>query len=166
MKMPSVPKTDELMQTGIHSIEPETVLADVVSYLTRHRLANVLVIRVEDGKKLLLGYISEADCMEHLSNELFYGSPMPIQTAATIMQKHPLCVTSDTDIFVLSSVFISHKCRFLPVVDDKHLLGMVCRSDALKALDQYYRQWVRLHDQERKSIDVHEIMNHRFLVRS
>ncbi|WP_197171599.1 CBS domain-containing protein [Novipirellula aureliae] len=153
------------MKVVTHTVAPETRLADVIDYLTRCGVSSVLVVREENGKRVLLGLLSEGDCLEHLSNELFYGSPMPIQTAATIMKRHPLCVTTDTDVFALSSIFVSHNYHYLPVIEGQFLVGIVCRSDVLRSLDEYYRQWVKLHDDERTPIDVHEIMNHRFLVK-
>ncbi|TWU38339.1 CBS domain-containing protein [Novipirellula artificiosorum] len=166
MKPQPAPNANELMTAVPHTVTPEMRLADVIAFLVRHDLASVLVARNENSKKELLGFISEGDCLEHLSNELFYGAPMPIQTAATIMKRHPLCVTTDTDIFALSSIFVSHNYHYLPVIDGKFLVGMVCRSDVLRLLDEYYRRWVKLREDERTSIDVHEIMNHRFLVKS
>lgn len=81
------------------------------------------------------------------------------------MKKHPMCVGPDTDVFTLSSIFVNHGMRHLPVVDDEnHLLGLVSRSNILKALERYYsaenEDWKREHFPP----DLHQIINHRFLV--
>ena len=107
---------------------------------------------------------AERDCLEHLSNEAFYGSPMPPQTAGTVMRKHPVCVAPDTELFTLVSIFVHHGYRHLPVVEDGHLLGLVSRRDILKALESYYSSATREHDREHFPPNPKEIMHHRFLM--
>ena len=75
--------------------------------------------------------------------KLFYGNPSPAKTAETIMKRHPICVCPEADLFALASIFTNHGYRHLPVVEDLNLLGVVSRRDVMKALDQYYRDWMR-----------------------
>lgn len=73
----------------------------------------------------MLGFISEADCLEYLSNELFYGNPSPPRSAESIMKKHPVCVGPDAELLTLTSIFLSQGYRHLPVVEDQHLVGII-----------------------------------------
>lgn len=163
MKITDAPVAAELMSSAVHYVDADMHLDEIVTFLLQHHLKSVPVISTEDGKRRLLGFITDADCLEHLSNELFYGSPSPIQTARTIMQRHPVCASPDTDVFTLTSVFISHKQLQLPVVEGPYFVGLVDRLDVLRAVDRYYQKWVRSNTQERFPVDVHEIMNHRFI---
>jgi CBS-domain-containing membrane protein len=158
------PTALDIMNRHVQTIELDTSLADVVAFLIKHELSNVPVVRNENSQRILLGFVSEEDCLEFLANELFYGNPSPPQTAETIMTKHPVCVGPDEDIFTLTSIFTSHHYRHLPVVEGQHLLGIVSRRDIINALDQYYRDWTQTRDRERFPVDLHKIMNHRFLV--
>lgn len=158
------PTAQDIMHAQVHTLEPNTGLAEIVGFLLKHELSNAAVVRQEGHNRVLLGFISEEDCLEFLANEVFYGNPSPPQTAETIMRKHPVCVGPDEDIFTLTSIFTSHHYRNLPVVDGGHLLGMVGRRDVIKALDQYYRDWMRTRSRDRFPVNLHEIMNHRFLV--
>ncbi len=166
MKPQTAPTAANLMNRQVLVIEADMRLADIVSFLLEHTISNAPVIEWEGKQRILRGFVSEADCLEFLSNELFYGNPSPIQTAETIMKKHPTCVSPETDIFSLTSIFTSHHFRHLPVVEDKYLLGIVSRRDVLKAVNQYYRDWVGSCDRERFPVDLHQIMNHRFIVSS
>ncbi|KAA5542765.1 CBS domain-containing protein [Roseiconus nitratireducens] len=166
MKTQNAPLAEDLMNRNVQAVQEETPLADVVTFLLQHRISNAPVVRSENGQPILLGFLSEADCLEQMSNELFYGNPSPSLTARTMMQRHPVCVCPKTDLFTLASIFTSHKLRHFPVVEEGVLVGIVGRRDVLKAMDRYYRDWVQEQDRPHHPIDVHEIMNMRFLVDS
>ena len=123
------------------------------------------VVESEGVDEARLGFISEGDCLEHLSNDLFYGNPMPDRSARSIMKAHPVCVDPDTDLFTLASVFVNHRLRHLPVVENHSLLGIVSRRDILRATDEYYRDLLKKCEQERFRPDLSQIVNHRFIVR-
>ncbi|GAA5511148.1 CBS domain-containing protein [Novipirellula caenicola] len=164
MKTETAPTAQDLMNRDVRTIPPAMHLVDIVAFLQRHKLSNAPVTKREGNQQRLLGFVSEGDCLECLANELFYGNPSPVQTAETIMKRHPTCVTPETDIFTLTSIFMSHRFRHLPVVDGAILLGIVSRRDILKSLDKYYREWSDTRDHERFPVDLHEIINLRFLV--
>jgi CBS domain-containing protein len=164
MHSETAPTAQDVMKRQVHTVSPEMHLGEITSFLLKHDVSNAPVVQQEGEERRLLGFVSEADCLEFLANELFYGNPSPPQTAETIMKKHPACVEPEIDIFTLSSIFTSHRYRHLPVVRDQNLLGIVSRRDILKSLDEYYRDWVRTRDRERFPADVHKIMNHRFIV--
>ena len=166
MATQSTPTAQDFMNHHVHTIEADMQLVDIVAFLLKHELSNVPVIKKDGNQRLLRGFVSEGDCLQFLANELFYGNPSPPQTAETIMKKHPTCVGPDMDVFTLTSIFTSHRFRHLPVVEEQNLLGIVSRRDILKALDEYYRDWSRSRDRERFPVDVHKIMNHRFIVSS
>lgn len=158
------PVAADIMNRQVRTVGPQATLDEVVGCLIKHELSNVPVVQNEDGHVRLLGFVSEADCLEFLANELFYGNPSPPQTAESIMTRHPVCIGPNEDIFTLTSIFTSHNYRHLPVVEDQHLLGIVSRRDLILALDGYYRQWTKARDEERFPVDLQPIMNHRFLV--
>ncbi len=159
-----LPRAKDFMTDRVHCIGPEMPLAEIITFLEKHEISNAPVIEQQDNKKILLGFVSERDCLAVLANESFFGSPSPPQTAATIMRRHPVCVESDTELFALASIFASHGYRHLPVVEDGHLLGIVSRRDILKAMDTYYRTVLQEKDRERHRPDYSEVMQQRFLV--
>ena len=163
-KTKATPLAKDFMTKHVHTVAPDMPLADVVSCLLKHKISNVPVVEKKDGGEILIGFVSEGDCLEFLSNELFYGNPSPPQTARTIMKRHPVCVTPDTNLFALASVFVNHRLRHLPVVEDQNLVGIVSRRDILKATDDYYRNLMKQRDKDRERPDIREIMYHRFMV--
>jgi CBS domain-containing protein len=158
------PRASDFMTEHVCTVTPEMALVDIITLLLKHGTSNAPVIETRDGKRRLVGFISERDCLGFLANELFFGTPSPSQTAATIMRRHPVCVGPETDLFALASIFAGHGYRHLPVVENEELLGIVSRRDILRAMDAYYREVLAASEFARNPPDLHEIVNQRFIV--
>lgn len=162
-KTTTSPRAADFMTRHVQMVGPETTLGEVIAFLLKHEVSNAPVVEQQDGKNVLLGFISEQDCLEVLSNEAFYGSPAPPQTARTIMRIHPMCVTPDTEMFTLASIFATHGYRHLPVVENGSLVGIVSRRDILKAMDAHYRETVTANAERKFPPNWREIIRHRFI---
>ncbi|MCA9258678.1 MAG: CBS domain-containing protein [Planctomycetales bacterium] len=158
------PSARDFMNTHVYTVEADASLEEVIKVLKQHRVSNVPVVDRNTNPPRLLGFLSEADCLEHLSNELFYGMPAPQMTAETMMKRHPVCVAPDTNIFTLASVLVNHRLRHLPVVEGGGLLGIVSRRDVLKALDAYYREATQRKETARRPLDLRQIVSQRFVI--
>ncbi len=144
-----VPRARDFMNRQVQTVRADQSLEDVTNFLITHELSNAPVVEpCDEGPPVLLGFLSEGDCLEHLSNELFHGRTQQARTARTIMKGHPICVAPDTELFTLASILVSHGFRHLPVVENDRLLGIVSRRDILRAIDAYYREWVLKDQQE------------------
>lgn len=154
----------DFMTTDIRTVSPEMKLGDVVEFLLKHELSNAPVVKKTADGLLLLGFLSERDCLCALSSESFYGSPAPPLTAREIMRRHPMCVSPDTELFALASIFISHDFRHLPVTQDHLLLGMVSRRDILRVLFEHAGDAHRAQGQQFERPDLDHLVSHRFFV--
>ena len=163
-----IPQAEDFMTRKVHTVGPDEPMAEVANLLVTHKLSSVPVVVHEEssGRNSLVGIVSEQDCLEHLSNELFHGRTEQARCAKHIMTAHPVCVSPETDLFALTSIFVSHGYRHLPVVEDHLLLGIVSRRDILRAIDAYYREWVLKTEMEHFPPDFSEIINLRFLPKS
>lgn len=158
------PCARDFMTEHVCTVTPTMALADIIALLLHHRVSNAPVIDTRDGKRRLVGFISERDCLAFLADELFFGTPSPSQTAETVMKRHPMCVTPDTELFALASIFAGHGFRHLPVVEDEELVGIVSRHDILAAMDTYYREVLASRERLREPPDLSLIVNQRFIV--
>jgi len=158
------PRAADFMNRHVHTVSPDISLGDVVRFLLQHGISSAPVVQKGGGRAVLVGFVSERDCLEYLSNEAFFGSPSMPQTAETIMRRHPVCVTPETEVFALISSFVHHGYRHLPVVEGDHLVGLVSRRDVLRALERYYSGAVEEHDRSHFPPDLREIIHHRFLI--
>ncbi len=159
-----IPLAADFMRTQVHTIHPDMPLDEIVKFLLKHEISNAPVVIPQAGRSRLVGFISERDCLAGLTNESFFGSPAPKQTATTLMRKHPVCVAPETELFALASIFISHDYRHLPVTRDDELLGIISRRDILRALEKHYCSVLNKHTSEHFPPDAHLLMNHRFLL--
>lgn len=154
------PQAKDFMNRRVQSVTPDMSLADVVRFLLGHGLSSAPVVETHDGRRTLAGFVSEHDCLEHLSNELFYGSTHePSQTVATIMRRHPIGVPPAMDLFTLASVMVSHGLRQVPVVEDGDVVGLVSRREVLSAMEAYYRASLAAEAQERHVPSLREIVS-------
>ncbi len=161
---PEIPRAADLMTRQVETVTPDLTLPQLVDFLLKQKISNAPVVENRDGGKFLLGFVSECDALEHMSNEMFYGRPESQQTVATCMKRHPICIDEQVDAFAIASLLINHGFRHVPVVDQQHFLqGMVSRSDVLKAIRDYHQIIDRLSDSGRFRPDLQKIMNHRFI---
>ena len=161
-----LPTAREFMTTQVTCVSPETPLGEAVSLMVRNKVSNTPVVEeTASGERKVVGFLSEGDCLEFLSNEMFFGSPAQPQTAATMMKRHPVCVAPETDVFTLASIFVDHGYRHLPVVEDGRFVGIVSRRDILQALEAAYGESLKEGEERRRIPELRDIINARFQVR-
>jgi CBS domain-containing protein len=158
------PIASSFMQT-----EPKTVTADmsldaVTEFLLKNKLSNAPVVSHAQGANLLIGFVSERDCLAAMTQADFYGSPNPEQTVRTIMRSSPICVAPETDLFAVASLLINHGYRHLPVTDQGRLVGIVSRRDVLRAVAEYGQRYGQAQLLEKFRPDPSQLINIRFLV--
>lgn len=162
---PAAPLVGQFMTEHPCTVEPSLPLHEVVERLLAHGVSNAPVVEWRDGKQRLVGFLSERDCLAALADGVYFGTPCPPQTAATVMRRHPVCVAADTEMFAVVSIFVNHGFRHLPVVDGDTLLGIVSRRDVLRAMAAYERALQAASDRVHHPPDLHLLVNQRFVGR-
>jgi CBS domain-containing protein len=157
------PAVADLMIRDVHTVTPDMNLDEAITFLVKQKIPFAPVVEHSEHGDELIGLISEKDCLGYLSNELFYGNP-DINVHA-MMQKFPLCASPDSDIFVLATIFTQQTFRHLPVVKDRHLLGIISRHDVLKAMHEFCQ--AVCHDKSilKSHRNFHDLVNMRFIIK-
>jgi CBS domain-containing protein len=157
-----------LMNPQVKTVTGEMTLSEVVRFLVDHKLSIAPVVTEGPGKRnVVVGVITEKDCVDQLAEEMFYGGPRPIRTVETMMNRHPVCIAPETEMFSLCSLFATHGLRHAPVTEeDGHLVGIIGRRDILKYLDKYYGDAQRESDLKRFRPDPRLVSNLRFFSKS
>lgn len=89
---------------------------------------------VMDHKKKLVGFLSEQDCLNQMIESSYYRQQ--VARVKDIMKTEVLSVKSYNSILELAQKMLTDKPKVYPVVDDDgYLLGSICRSDVLRAID-------------------------------
>lgn len=123
----------DIMKRQVFSINHDLGLHEVVDLLLERKISNAPVVIDKPEGRALLGFISEADCLRALANELYFSGKEP--SVISIMKTHPYCARTEEELFSLVDIFALKSFRHLPVVDEKgYLEGIVSRRDVLATL--------------------------------
>jgi predicted transcriptional regulator len=133
----TIPKVKDIMRTKIFYLSPDDSLLAAVEWFNKHHISSAPII---NDQKQVVGYLSDIDCIKHISNSLFHGE-IQNQTVDSIMSTTVKAITEQTDIFELEDTFIQSHLRHAPVVDsDGHLVGVVARKDVLDCLNELLKK--------------------------
>ena len=138
-------KIREIMQRDVVTVAPETSLKDVAALLVEHRISG-LPVCAEDGR--VVGVVSEADIVQKEQTDDFastallgrlldqaYGDGIRFaaRTAGGAMTSPAVTVRSRDDVAHAAHLMITRRVNRLPVVDGARLVGIVTRSDLVRA---------------------------------
>ena len=128
----------EIMTSPAHSVREDVLTQMALTLLARAHLTSLPVV---DADGALVGVVSEADVLRtalepdpraHL-RPAGHGADLP-RTVAAVMTPHPHTVREETDVAELARTFSQQSWKSLPVVRDGRLVGVVSRSDVVRAL--------------------------------
>jgi CBS domain-containing protein len=138
-------KIGELMTTDPVAVGPETPLKDVAAILLAHRISGVPVI----GERLeVLGVVSEADIIAKaagpgtdgpriiswlLGDRHVDAQKITARTAAEAMGSPAITVGVADTVAEAARLMTEHGIKRLPVVENDILIGIVTRTDLVRA---------------------------------
>ena len=114
------------------SFHADTDLMRAIDLLLQHRLSAAPVV---DEHGLLIGLLSEGDCLRGILSGSYYDAVGG--TVAAYMATAVESVGPDTDIIEVAGRFIDGGRHRLPVVENGHLLGLISRHDVLRAIKSF-----------------------------
>lgn len=144
-------KVSEIMTRNVVSVPPDAPALAVARMLVDRRIS---AVPVTDSWHMLLGIVSEADLIRRLSTEDAETAPRGLlsslffdrdraaaqfasahgATARDIMTRDVVTATEGMSAEHAARLMEEHRVKRLPVVHDGMLLGIVSRSDLLRAL--------------------------------
>ena len=90
---------------------------------------------LDDGGRLV-GVLSTRDCLKVTFSSSYHqerGGPV-----ADFMSREPETVDADTDIVEIAGLFLRSRYRRFPVMSNGRMVGLISRSDVLKALEDLW----------------------------
>ena len=138
-------KINEIMQRDVVTVAPETSLKDVAALLIEHGISGVPVC-AQDGR--VVGVVSEADIVQKEQTDDFNstaligrlldqaygdGARFAARTAGGAMTSPAVTVRSRDDVAHAAHLLVTRRVNRLPVVDGGRLVGIVTRSDLVRA---------------------------------
>ncbi len=119
----------DYMAASLVTLAPDTDVMEAIQKLLKNRITAAPVI---DNHGHLVGIFGELDCMNVVlksSYEQSMGGKV-----SEYMTKEVQKVERETSIVDLASMFCKSSLRTFPVFDDVELVGVISRTDVLRAL--------------------------------
>jgi CBS domain-containing protein len=92
---------------------------------------------IDDSGKVI-GFLSESDVLAKMLETIYYNEH--VAEVADLMRTDVLTMKPHDTMIELGQVMLKNKPKVYPVVDDDgSLLGTICRSDVLHAIDKHLR---------------------------
>jgi CBS domain-containing protein len=139
----------EIMTTRVISISPEATVREAIRKMLDNSIGGLVVL---DDSRKLVGVITEGDLIRRSEigtermRSSFAGSQLGEEIAAheyvraygqkvaDVITHNPMTVTESTPVVQVVDLMERHHIRRLPVVRGEKVVGVVARSDVLRAL--------------------------------
>ncbi len=126
--MHSILVTD-FMDHNPHAVTASTSIKEAVAIMLKEGVIGVPVV---DDQHQLVGYLSEQDCVKDMLNDAFYSEEPG--AVASAMQTEVMSVSPETSIVEIAQTIMTNRPKNYPVVTHGKLVGLISRSDVLRAL--------------------------------
>jgi CBS domain-containing protein len=129
----------------LFTVRPEDALAEAAKTMSDHDIGSLVVMEHGDVEGMLT-------FREVIQATVRNGGTFGSQTVRSVMDDHPLTCTPDTEIDEVRRMMLSRHARYMPVLNQKTLIGVVSFYDVAKAvvdgqdfenrmLKAYIRDW-------------------------
>jgi CBS domain-containing protein len=131
----------EIMTSPAFSVPEDAPLEEALKLMVTARVTGLPVV---DTSGRVVGIISEADLLKAdlEPDPRAHARPSPqsvessLATVAQVMTAHPHTVREDSDVAEVAHTFATTSWKSLPVVSGEVLLGVVSRSDVIRAMSR------------------------------
>jgi len=125
-------KAFDVMTWGAISVRADEPILRAAQLMLEQKLIGLPVLDLQGN---LVGIVTEGDLLSRSS-----GIGLAGRSVAGIMTRSPYCVTGETPLKDILELMAKHRIKRLPVVDDRHVIGMVGRAELVRALVNFARQ--------------------------
>lgn len=117
------------MARDLVTLSPDQEINNAMHVLLNHRVSGAPVV---DGAAQLIGILTEKDCLRAALEASYYrdwGKPV-----SAYMKRDVVTIDAGTDILGACQMLLDGPYRRFPVVDAGQLVGLISRTDVLRAL--------------------------------
>lgn len=117
------------MARDLVTLGPDQEINNAMHVLLKHGVSGAPVV---DEKYQVVGILTEKDCLRAALEASYYRDWG--KRVSAYMQRDVITMEADIDILTACQVFLDGPYRRFPVVDDGQLVGLISRTDVLRAL--------------------------------
>lgn len=112
------------------TFSPKLSIGEAMQLLVTNNIAGACVL---DENDVIIGMISEGDCMKKIANSRYYNIPLHDQTVEEYMETIVETIKGDTNILDAAHMFCTSRRNRFPVTENGKIIGQISRKDVLKA---------------------------------
>jgi CBS domain-containing protein len=145
----------DVMTRGVLSVPPDETVAHAANLMLLHGISGLFVV---DAKGRLAGVVTEGDLLrrDELGTERHRPWWLRIlvspgrqaldftrahgRKVSDVMTPEVICVAADTPLEQVVEIMEKHRIKRVPVTENGHMVGVVARSDLVRALLSYERE--------------------------
>jgi len=124
----------DFMSRNIVRLRPEMEILRAVHELIDGHVSGAPVV---DESDTVIGMLTERDCMKVVLNAAYHQEQGGL--VKEFMAKNIEVMDSETSIVDAAKNFYEKKYLRYPVVDNGHLVGVISRSDVMRAMGEYWK---------------------------
>jgi CBS domain-containing protein len=124
----------DLMTTNLLTFQANQTILTAIQALLKHGVSGGPVV---DDSGMLIGILSELDCLRMLASDEFYSEEQ--EEGALVdhyMTVGGRTIPPDLGIYAISHYFLTSAIRRLPVVEKGRLIGQLSRRDVLRGMEE------------------------------
>lgn len=138
MKANTILVREYMKSLSLYFSEKDSVETVAAALVKRRELGAPVL----DPQHHLVGFITEQDCIKEMLNDSYYAQEHLL--AKDIMSTNCVFVGPDTNVLQLAEEMTNRKPKLYPVVDNGRVIGIIARSDVLRALALFRTQSKKL----------------------
>ena len=123
---------EQIMTSPVVTLSPDNTVDQAFKLFHQHKFRHLPVITAD---KRLQGIISDRDILKILGNR---NTEAKKEKVSTVMTTKVLTAIRKTDIRYITRIFVENHFGSMPVMDERQLVGIITRSDILKAVISHY----------------------------
>lgn len=125
-------RVKDYMTTELITFDPDMDVLHAVNALVKNHITSGPVVKNDQ----LVGILSERDCLGIVFAAAHHSSSAgPVRQ---YMNPDVQTVTPDSSLMQLINLFETNTCRRYPVVDNGKLVGVISRSDIMRAINNLF----------------------------
>ena len=130
---------EQIMSKQLVTLSLQATISSAMEIFRTHKFRHLPVVS-DTGR--LAGMVSDRDILHHLGGlSREYRQQSPHKAAESIdrlMQSPVLAANPKTDVRHIARLFVEQRVGAMPIVDREVLIGMVTRSDILRAVMRHF----------------------------
>ena len=131
---------ENYMTSNLVTFTADQSILEVMELFIKHHISGGPVV---DNKGKLIGIISEADCMKHISESRYFNLPILDKSVENHMTTNVETIPHNMNIFDAAAHFHTSHRRRLPVLENGKLVGQISRKDiVIAALKLSSQNWL------------------------